>query len=303
MKSTFTRTIGLVLLLLAALSCTKENLDRCPTTPLRLYFTFQEEDASRGAGEAPRRLDVYLFDTGEKFVGCWSDENATLEAGYYMELQDVPGGQYRVVAWATAGDRYVTGEFLAGASSFAEAEMSLARSAGDTLRDTPLSPLLFGQHPGAIVEVGRKSQYEITLENDVYTLNFKIEGAARNESDYRVAVMDDNTRYRFDNSFLPAPPFHYIATARFDNDNVLKTSMNVLRLANGRAPRLTLRQGPDDIFSGDLVALILRANEQGAGIDFGATRTFDITFRVDVDASVNISINGWDVATEEMPVS
>jgi hypothetical protein len=270
--------------------------------PLRLYITFQDEPSARAVAQ-PLQLDVYLFDVTGTFVGRWSDSHATLQPGYYIELQGIDPGQYRVAAWATTGDQYVTSPLTPGVTTLAQTDIALARTTGDTLRDTPLAPLLFGEYPGIVVQPGRDNQYTMSLDNNVYTLNFIIEGAATSRGNYRVTVTDDNTRYRLDNAFLPAPPIHYLAAAHFAPDASLRASMNVLRLARERSPRLTLHQAGDLLFDDDLVALILQANVQGANIDFSVTRTVDITFRVDIDMKVTISINGWELSTEEQPIS
>jgi hypothetical protein len=300
MKAIFIQTMFL-LLCLSFNACVKEDFDRCTaSSSLRLYLTFQEESASRGraAGEI-RRVDAYVFDNREQFVGHWSE----VLSGDYIELRGLADGEYKVVVWANMEESYAATPFIAGESSLADGKVSLVRPADNTLRDRSLSPLFFGQHPGASVTARAENHYTIALESNLYTLNFKVEGLARNEDNYLFTVTDDNTCYRFDNSFVPMPDFRYITTARFGNEATLESSMTVLRLARDRSPVLTLHHETALLYSGNLVELILLANAQGAGIDFRTTHTLNITFHIDANMNVDLSINGWHVETDEGPIS
>jgi hypothetical protein len=288
-------------------ACVQENLDRCPRAT-RVYFAFARETAFGGvrSEETVDKIDLYAFDATGKIAGHWVDEQAVMNEDYYLEIDNLATGNYQLVAWTNLGARYVTNILPGEMQSRDEMNVSIALPADRTLNDITLPHLYFGEYRGANIEPSREDRLVILLDDNLYKLNFKVEGIVPDGDVYRFTVTDDNGSYTFANNYGEMTAFRYSSSARFNSAGLLNASMTVLRLDENRNPALTFTNETRNIllFSHDnLVELILQANAQGASIDFRATREFNVELRVNADASVTITINGWKIETDEVQMS
>ena len=286
-------------------SCVQEDLGRCPRVT-RVYFKFAQETSFNGTKteETVNRIDVYAFDEADKLAGYWTDEQVRMSEDYYIALDNLAAGTYRLVAWTNLGEYYVSNT-LRDDQARGDYNVSLVLPEDRKLRDGILPHLQFGESLEANVDPFGENRIEILLDDNLYKLNFTIEGIEPDEDIYQFTVTDNNASYTFDNSYEETPAFEYISSACFDNSARLGTSMLVLRLDKNRQPgfAFTNETRGKEIFScNNLVELILQANLQGAAIDFCVTHEFDITLRIYADTRVSVSINGWSIETDEVQV-
>jgi hypothetical protein len=295
-------------IVLTGLGCVQEDFDRCPRAT-RVYFSFARETSFGGvrSEETIGRIDLYAFDEAGKIAGYWVDDQVAMNENYYIEIDSLAAGNYHLVAWTNLGTRYVANVQPGDRQpSREEMNISLALPADRTLRDLSLPHLYFGECRGASVGTFGEERLVVVLEDNLYKLNFEVEGIEPSDDTYQFTVTDNNGAYTFANNYGEMPAFRYASSARFNGTDPLSASMTVLRLDENRTPALTFTNETSGqvLFSHDnLVNLILQANTQGATIDFRATREFYIKLRVHADASVTITINGWELETEEVQVS
>jgi hypothetical protein len=303
----FTRVATIAVIALAGQSCVQENLDRCPPGVIRVYFAFTSGEplAATRQANAISTIDLFAFDDSSRLAGHWVDDRVVMSETYSMVLDGLEAGTYHLVAWTNLDRQHYSASFQP-ALPRDSATVSLLLPADRKLRDVTLPPLHFGDYREARVARFNENRYLMALEDNLYTLNFRVEGITPGADTYRFTVTDNNGTYSFNNTCKEMPPFDYIATTRFNNAPHLTASMTVLHLDEHRTPALAFHDETTGqlLFSHDnLVALILQANLQGASIDFRLTREFDILLRVHAGTLVAVSINGWSIRSDTSQIS
>lgn len=287
-------------------SCIRENLDDCPParSSLRIYFSYDFDLISKAlAGKDIENVHLYVFDKDDRFVLCKPEYNVQLDGNEYIDLE-LPPGTYNIVAWFNQGEHYRTNPdadgFSEGKTLRTDAQLYLDLPSGDSIC-TELPHLLYGGLSDVVVTGVTEHRYTIPVQQNTYRINLTVEGLPSTSDTYATVISDDNGRYNFDNSFAPCSEFRYKTTTLFGSNKQLNTSTVVLRLSDGRQPVLNFlnETSQENLFAGDLIALIKEANKYGASLDFKNTHEFDILLTFNADMSVTVTVNGWKYIPDE----
>ncbi|MDR1859546.1 MAG: FimB/Mfa2 family fimbrial subunit [Bacteroidales bacterium] len=300
MKRVFIKTIFLFTVLTG---CIRETLSDCRAT---VSLTFELLPLCGATPDQVKSLDVYVFDWNNRFVRIQHEDNVRLTDDYILQLPLLPAGRYKVVVWGNQDSHYSTsGEFIPKVTGDMENQLLLNIPADNTLKNTDLAPLLFGQATAIDIYPGKDVTRKVLLDNDTYTINFTVEGLTASDSDYEFGIADSNSRYMFDNTIADAPQFRYVRTVRLDDSGTLAGTLNVLRLTADRFPVVSLVNATQQkqVLTGTLTELVSKAILMGADIDYSTTHTFDILIKLGTDMSVTVIINGWELSDEETIMS
>lgn len=287
-------------------SCIRENLDDCPParSSLRVYFSYDFDLATKAVSEKDiENVYLYVFDKDDQFVLSKWEHNVQLNENEYIDLE-LPPGSYNIVAWFNQGEHYKTNPttdgFLEGKTLRTDAQLYLDLSSENSV-STELPHLLYGGLSNIVVSGVTDHRYTIPVQQNTYRINLTVEGLPTTPDTYATVISDNNGSYNFDNSFAPCTEFQYIKTTRFGDNSQLKTSTVVLRLGDERKPILKFlnETSQENLFAGDLIALIKEANKYGASLDFKKTHEFDILLTFNADMSVTVTVNGWKYIPDE----
>lgn len=159
------------------------------------------------------RVDLYVFDRDGKYLFTQSEQGEPLASGNYrMELTLAPG-QYRLMAWAGAGnhDSYDVSALTPGVSSIEEMTLKVKRGATAVI-DQQIDDLWYGE----ILDVnltGTHHQIEtINLIKDTNKVRFVFIGngdATLNLNEYTYEIIEDNGFLGYDNALLADEKISY----------------------------------------------------------------------------------------------
>ncbi len=271
--------------------CIKDDLSDCPTE-LKVYITYEPVTYAR-TGVDPlevKKIDLFLFDADGIFQGVWVDQSPMIGDDYFITLPNQPEGKYRFVAWGCISGKYSTNQsdFVIGETTFDEAFLELARPSDQV--SGGVQPLFYADKSERLLGVGRE-EVHMTIRQDYNTINLTTEGLLDNGSAYRLAIYDNNGKYKFDSSFAECNEFAYFTTCERDAAAQLQASVNVLRLASDREVIFEVADVITGtiLFRADLIKLINAAQE----VNFDLVHVFDVHLKFGLNISV--SINGWEV--------
>lgn len=305
MKRIISITTCLAIVILAMTSCFSDDLSDCPPEDkaVRVYF---EIDAQTGAGDAEEidRMSLFVFDAQERLVTVLKDDDVTLSGNYYMTLS--PGvGEYTFVAWANLTGSYACTPYKEGTTQLEELEAYLVADADNAVRQTP--GLLYFARTDKVQVTATEDQYVTMLLNkNNNTVHVRTEGLPAGDHQYNLAISARNGSYKFDNSFASdTEEIHYITECTRDGASQLSGSLTIMRLARDRRfPVLKLEDTTtgETLYSGNLIDLILRLEELSEPIDIEKSNVYNILLRFDADLNVSVSVNGWNIVTDEAEI-
>jgi hypothetical protein len=276
----------------------------------RVYFNYEpNKSAHKHEGINPddiTRMNLFVFDENDFFVKEYIDESPRISPEYYMTIQGLKAGIYKLIAWGNLKEQYglAAPTLIPGETKFDDLRVALKCIDNGEVKEQ-LTPLFFATHSGSnsveILEM--KTQFiHLNLVDDMYKINVTVAGldaASVADFTYSIDIADNNGMYRFNNDFAACEPFIYTqpCAVSAEGNNELDASLTVMRLEATRNPvlRLVNKQTGKALFEDRLVSLILSVNEMGASIDFEKTHEFDIRYELDQLSTVGIIvyINGW----------
>lgn len=286
-------------------SCIKEDRSNCPEEKydVRVSFSFTVSELSSFNITDPtafNRLNLFVFDHNNRFVGEWVDPSPVLTPEYYITVQ-LPPGRYRFVVWGSVNESFemIPKEFISGTTHIDEPIMSLVRDNNNAIVHPPVA--LFYAHLNDVEIISSTNQrFVLPLVQNTNLIHVRTEGLNEPNDTYSIEILDNNGRYYFkDNSFAPDNHFSYTAPCYRDPALEIFGSLNVLRLSEGRPnPLLILRNDTRStkIYQANLIELIVSLREQGVDIDIDNTHVYDIVLRFDdhsANVKIEVSINGW----------
>ncbi len=299
----------LILGLLSAVSCIKEDTSNCPRNRYRLQFRFSCEDTRIVQNGELRVADVYVFDRNSRFVAVQQIVDPVVGKTYTADFS-LAAGDYSFAVWVNKTGPYSTipdsGDFGMVSLAKRDAEICLDVPEDRYIRSI-IPELLYGSLDFETDPDQGEQLFTIPLEENTNIINLTVRGLAKTTHEYNYSITDDNGNYYFDNTFAPCGEFRYATTTRFGDSDELTSSLTVLRLAADRHPELTFSdsttgkmiypRGPGQ--TGDLISMILAAYADGPRIDFDKTHVYDIVISFDAHMAVSVSINGWELTPDE----
>lgn len=300
---------ALILCLLSLVSCIREDNSSCPSEIYRLQFEFSY-DGTRALQEGELSVaDVYVFDGNDLFVARQQIANPVIGDVYTADFE-LKAGNYSFVVWVNRTDPYFTvpGPGDPGMAFLArgEAEMRLNVPADRCVRTT-IPTQLYGSLAFESTPGKKGRILNIPLTENTNRINLTVRGLAKTAHVYTYTITDDNGNYTFDNAFAPCGEIRYTATTGFGDSDELKSSLTVLRLAEGRYPKLTFRDSTtgEMIYpyrpgqTDNLIEMILKAYANAPRVDFDRTHVYDIVISFETDMSVSVTVNGWKLTLDE----
>lgn len=318
-KTLYSISTALVLLLFSP-SCINDDLSEC-VTDKKIYFRYTEAtrtyngiDYREGINpEEVTRMNLYVFDAQDKFVGEYIDPSPKLSSKYYMTIpaHDLRPGKYKFIAWGSLRDDYYrisSDELVPGQTTLDELELHLGCIKDGMVTDSLSSLFYANYNNNGTFEVTAMDEQSIPLDMVQNTYKITVEVAGLDtvslKDSYRFNISDDNGKYKFDNSFASCEKFQYTAPCLRDSlKDELRSGLNVMRLASNRSPMLNIERDESEfpIVEDNLVALITAASASGADIDFTRHFNFHIRYELDVTSptTVIIYINGWRLVKQD----
>jgi len=299
--------IKALLLCVLFVSCTAEDLADC-IGEARVYFRLTDQSVNPATID---RIHLYVFNQNGFFVEEYTDNHISgFGPNYFIDIADLPAGNYRFIAWAGKDDALYTttpAQFVKNATTINEAVLMLEH-AGNIL-STPIKHIFHADISGTLLIIPTPQHYYMPLTQLSNTINISTVGLPAFTDAFTFRITDNNCSYKFDRSFASHnhEPFTYIAHCTQDNAHQLHASLNVLGLsANRHTPQLQIVNEstglplyPVGDQSGDLIGLILSATPN---VNFNTTHTFDIVLTFTGDQTtgfdVSVSVNGWLVNDE-----
>lgn len=310
----FGKCVWLLLGLTALVSCDSitEELQPCAN-----YVEFRYDRNMKFADAFPtnvKRVDLYVFDDQDKYVGVISDEREAFGQGYRMEFPFAPG-TYRLIAWAGLYDRSYEcrKELERGVSTPEDICVKMCREAGAVQR-SELDCLWHGE---ATVTFSDGQSHTETIALTKNTNKFRVvvqgsSGMALSKDALTFTITDDNGHLNYDNTLLPDEQITYKTYYKDDADlsetrnggvSAVVAEMNTLRLMADKHPRMRITGGDGrELIDIDLIKYLLLTKMEGHDMDaqeyLDRQDEYAVIFLMDQDASGNylllsIKVNGW----------
>ena len=295
-------------LLLAA--CTKDDYAQCPGE-VKIFFSLLSSESN------PLEVDqmhLYIFNNCGTYLREYRDNAISrFDAQYFLDCPNLAPGSYRFVAWAGKENGcYATtpAPFIPGKTTYKEALLLLKHAGG--VVESPMHHLFHSELQVAVTNQ-KDQRFTMPLTQLTNTIRVRIEGLPLENNTYILRIADNNCAYTFDRSFAlheghpSGETITYTTHCTQDDSGHLNATLRVMRLMGSRRiPQLAIVNQADgkllfplDDQSGDLIEMILEAYTP----NFDTTHTYDIVLRFFEDDStglkVTVSINGWDVQSEE----
>jgi hypothetical protein len=307
----------LTALALFASSCVKDDLSKCitpSTTPitLKLIFVPRQMDVTPTAADLKLAV-VYIFDNAGNVVQTWTRQNPELNTPYDTGIF-LGTDTYRLVAWINPDSPFTLSPAYTPASAtrsaLSDGRLTLNIPSGGNV--TGQLPLLFYGSTERVLAPTRDINVEIPLTLDTYRVNVTLKGVAQDGSTYRLVISDTNGAYDFNNNFVETPGFNYVNSATTGiggGTGDLALSLNMLRLADGRSPQISIvntttgetvfPQGGSN--SVNLIDLIKQT-----GVDLSTTHVLNIEVPAPntgtAKGAIEVYINGWHVVLDDYSI-
>lgn len=311
------------LVLLSSCSTITEDLPLC-TSQLTFYYDYNMKYVD-AFPVAVKKLDVYVFDSKDRFVTVFSEERNAFGENFQIPLS-LPEGRYHFITWAGRYERSYDfqKDLIPGYSTSDDLWVRMRRGI-DGSQNTELDALWHGD---SWVEISpeRNQTVSIGLTKDTNRFRIVVQGPnGWDGEDLQFCITDQNGFLDSNNDLLPdsqvfyRPYFQQLAEvdgemnalADSESDNAshrtkLKAAvaeLNTLRLTENSHPRLQISY-PDgtSIVNIDLIQYLLLTKMEGH--DMGAQEYMDrqdefaLVFFLAQDASgkyvvMKIQVNGW----------
>lgn len=295
-------TLLMMLAILECMSCVRTGLEDDCEYPIRLRYSYvyNREDRDLLREEVPN-LNLYLFDldNGRPVKNVELSIEDLLEDGSCVIY--APPGRYCLVSWGGAGERYRTnaGEHIS--------EHDVRIEADEDGNVTHRRQHLWHAITDDILVNGMLTPVHevelLKLSNDVtVTLRTK----ARNLLDKNLSstiITASNGRHDYKGAIHKEPVQVTYIPETDDSSGAISHSFTTLYLHENDNSNLMVKYGENEIFNGSLTGLIARQ----PNIEFGLDDTFQLLFEIspgnDGNASVSVSVNGWEVDDFEVTLN
>ena len=301
-------SILFVCLLLSVSSCIKDDLSECSplANSLRLVLTFEREtdDLSSSYADGNRQAILHIFDTEGKYVAMETLSDPMFGQEYAIDTK-LADGTYNVVVWYNHGMPYFSIPAFSNISEQTpgkyDAKLYLQVPANGIV-DFTLPRLLYGKLDNQTIST-EENVITIPMIQNTNNIILTVTGLERTNHKYLFDIADNNGAYDFDNDYASFDAFHYNSEIAFNNTSEgLTSSMTVLKLSEGRNPRLSFIDKTTGTtlypsFSGqdnNLIKLIKSAY-QGQPFSFDKKHTYRITISFDTNMTASITVDGWKV--------
>ncbi len=295
------RTILFLAILVLTQSCLDDDYSDCPDgITVRLYHDALSADFVLPATD---RASLFVFDADGIYRKTYT-EGIAFESNneHFMNISLFKGG-YKLIGFRGLRDCYANTEsFQEGVTTLDEALFYLAYGPGAKVTQSPHH--LFSSVEIPVNIVTRSEHIDVYMPLLTNIIRVRTVGLPSSADDFAIEIRDNNSHYKFDNSFVSeCPTFDYTtACARNAATSQLSGELVVMRLTDGRSPILTLRNTttgevlfPNEHNNGNLVAMICSAL---LSVDFETTHLFEVELRFDANMDVSVSINGWAVVDD-----
>lgn len=283
-------------------SCVGEDNSGCAPGSIKVYFSYLTTYGQWLVDPAEvNRVHLFVFDENGVFVGEWTDRNPEMSLTYYMELP-LPYGTYQFVCWAGMDESYTLtpDPLVKKQTRMDDCLLSLNRFDLNTVAHTP-NHLFYGLLPEGVVNKPQCS-FTIELKKMTNTINVTTEGLENTENDYHLTIDDKNGDYDFNASLASNAALQYITPCLKDGQGQPYASLRVLVLDENRpSPVLTLKNTTlnKNVFSANLIDLILKLRKQAMTVDFDNIHTYHIHLRFAAGIGVIVTVNGWELSTSQ----
>lgn len=273
----------------------------CPQGVYLKFYTKTPCDVDSLYPADIKNLNVYVFDSENKFVSEYKASNVTLSSDYEFLIPIYPHGTYSFVAWANIDDHYELQNLQQGSTTKEDLLLRMKQTAGvaDNLKGTslyvgsssdvslpdPESVLGAYYAHTAIGMALYTNRIEVVVEGVVTPQNYHVEIGIRN-SDYAVKG----------NILTTGQPMQYPAEYSYSN-NIFSAKFTTLRLEQGYDGRIVLREKENKVlYDEDLLETVLLQNPN---VNLNCDHDFVIRFKVQEDTYVvtEVWVNDWLVHT------
>lgn len=271
--------------------CIKEDFSGCPTG-IKVYFTYEGIDAS-----GVDRLNLYAFEESTGILRAMKEDvSPILSSSYFMTINNLSPGVYRLVAWGGLHGDYTSDpvKFNIGETTFEEVKVVLNHQ-GEVSHT--IGHLFHAGPKQAVVTDAREQRFYLPLVQNTNTVNLTTEGLPENQEAYHVYIHDNNNKYNFDNSIAESSNFKYTASCLRDTQWQPAACLRVLKLASGRNVTLELHNTTTGIcrYRANLIELL-----DARAVDYDMQSEFDIHLRFNTDMSVDVMVDNWQVTENGM---
>lgn len=291
----------------------------CPVDPdpnpvpyeVRFSFEYPHKDSESGIGFDPAEVEtiqVYAFDEDNTYIGTFTDNRPRIADKDYFFTVALDPGTYNFIVYGNLKDCYRTepAQFESGITQLNDISYQYTDVVDNKIVNHPEH--LFYSSLRNVIITKSSSHYTLPLVRNTYVLNFIAEGLPGGYEDYQFTITDTNTKYTFENSFLPGEELEYVQNCSFEPSlNQYGASFTTLRLDRDRRPELKLynNKSGELIYRDALIPLLLKIEEQGVEVDFTKMYEFDIHLLFETDPltgnlTVDININGWSVIEKDV---
>lgn len=297
-----------VCMLLSVTSCIKEDLSVCPplTNPLRLVLAFEKEsdDVSSSYAVVDQRATLHIFDADGKSIAMQTLDDPDFGQEYAIDT-DLPSGIYNFVVWYNHEQPYFSTSafenYPAQKPNKNEGKLYLQLPASGIV-DFALPRLLYGKLENKTITPDERV-ITIPMIQNTNNIILTVTGLERTGHRYLFDIADNNGAYDFDNNHVSFDTFHYTSETAFAaTEEELTTSMTVLKLSEGRNPRLTFTDKTSGTtlypsFSGQDTNLInlIKSAYQGRPFTFERKHTYRVTISFDTNMTASVMVDGWKV--------
>lgn len=302
-------------LLLTSVSCIKENLGNCGRS--MHYLTFEYSHNAEGVDKFATQvsqIDVYAFDKNGVLVGHFTDQGVHLGlAGYRLPISLSPG-DYTLVAWGGVREEYV----LSDASNQSGAPLQIQSTRDKDARLSISTLKAMGNSPADLfhgivyhVPMGTDVTHtHIPLVKNTHTLHVTVRGVnhlRKNHelNDLEMSCRANNGIYNFDNSISENQKLiTYIPINETSTSETVSYQIKTLRLLKGINATLSWRDQANGqtVFSKDLMQMLLQLPHVSTNNDLDRYEDYHIDITLDMNLKMTISINGYNVVSNEVDV-
>ena len=302
--------------------CIKEDryIGNC-TDELLLQFEYTLNNQYTNLfGADVGQVRVYVFDSNNKYVDCFSEQGTHLTNDYLMRIP-VPAGKYSVVVYGGDLTTYDVGELdLAtntlvaprkGVTDIVDFHIELHSQIGDEVylypRTTP-DDLYVGLSQEVVSVLNNQDVNVVELIKNTKDIIVKVSGTDMFSQPLDVYVTALNGRYKHDNSIEDGHGvFKYKPINTESQPNYLETSHKIMRLvledspisrlarnADG-LPTLVINhgQGGESVYNENMIDQILLSEGYVTQDDFDREDEFVFEIKVVNDIVISVSVNGW----------
>lgn len=303
-------TLGILLAglgIFSSCNAFQEDLPEC-----RLYVKFKYDynmEFADAFHSQVNKVELFVFDESGKFLFSQIGEGAPLATGNYRMEVGLPVGNYKMMAWAGAGDSYDITELTPGVSTIEELQLKLKRDAS-LIHNDALETLWYGEIIDVHYDAKSIQTETINLIRDTKKVRFVFQGISEDPSwtldadDYTFEIIESNGYLGYDNALLTDDVISY--RPYFEDQkspSAVVVELNTMRLMADRATRFVVKEKATGVtkFSINLIDYLLMTEMEGYNfateqeyLDRKSEYSIVFFFEDSLWMAVKIIINGWE---------